>query len=201
MTKIDYYLSLNSPWTYLGSRRFIALRDKHGVDGSAKPTRFADVFSQTGGLPLPQRSPERRAYRMMELKRWRDELKIPIVLEPKNFPSDETLGYRLVIAAGIAGQAALGLSSEIGRLRWEEDRDFSDWQVLKTAAASVGIDADAVRAAGPDDDELDAMVVKNTEEAVSRGVFGAPSYVFEDGEVMWGQDRVHFVAKKLGSMG
>ncbi|MEM7749654.1 MAG: 2-hydroxychromene-2-carboxylate isomerase [Pseudomonadota bacterium] len=201
MTKIDYYLSLNSPWTYLGSRRFIALRDKHGVDVSAKPTRFADVFSQTGGVPLPQRSPERRAYRMMELKRWRDELNIPIVLEPNNFPSDETLGYRLVIAAGIAGQDALGLSSEIGRLLWEEDRDFSDWQVLKTAAASVGIDADAVRAAGPDDDELDAMVVKNTEEAVSRGVFGAPSYVFEDGEVMWGQDRVHFVAKKLGSMG
>ncbi|MEM6496753.1 MAG: 2-hydroxychromene-2-carboxylate isomerase [Pseudomonadota bacterium] len=200
MTKIDYYLSLNSPWTYLGSRRFIELRDRYSADVSARPTRFADVFSQTGGLPLPQRSPERRAYRMMELKRWRDELNIPIILEPKNFPTDETLGFRLVIATGIAGQDALGLSSEIGRLLWEEDRDFSDWQVLKDAAARVGIDADSVRAAGPDDDELDAMVVKNTEEAVSRGVFGAPSYVFEDGEVMWGQDRVHFVAKKLASL-
>ncbi|MEM9359572.1 MAG: DsbA family protein, partial [Pseudomonadota bacterium] len=82
----------------------------------------------------------------------------------------------------------------------EEDRDFSDWQVLKDAAATVGIDAESVRAAGPDDDELDAMVVKNTEAAVSRGVFGAPSYVFEDGEVMWGQDRVHFVAKKIASL-
>lgn len=200
MTKIDYYLSLNSPWTYLGSARFIALRDKHGVNVTAKPTRFADVFSQTGGLPLPKRAPERRAYRMMDLKRWREELDIPIVLEPKNFPSDETLGYRLVIAAQIAGQDAVRLSSEIGRMLWEEDQNFSEWDVLKAAAARVGIDADTVRAAGPDDDELDAMVVKNTEEAVSRGVFGAPSYVFEDGEIMWGQDRVQFVAKKLANI-
>lgn len=200
MTKIDYYLSLNSPWTYLGSSRFLELRDKYGVEAAAKPTRFSDVFSQTGGLPLPKRSPQRRAYRMMELKRWRDELNIPIILEPKHFPSDETLGYRLVIAADIAGQDAVRLSSEIGRVLWEEDRDFSDWEVLKDAAARAGVDADAVRAAGPDDDELDAIVVKNTEEAVARGVFGAPSYAFEDGEIMWGQDRVHFVGKKLAAM-
>ncbi|MEQ1649223.1 MAG: DsbA family protein [Hyphomicrobiaceae bacterium] len=38
---------------------------------------------------------------------------------------------------------------------------------------------------------------KNTAEAIERGVFGAPSYVFADGEIMWGQDRLEFVAKKL----
>lgn len=184
MTNIDYYLSLNSPWTYLGSGRLLELRDKHGANVVAKPTRFHEVFSQTGGLPLPQRSAERRAYRMMDLKRWRDELGIPIVLEPNNFPSDETLGYRLVIAAQIAGQDAVRLSSEIGRTLWEEDQDFSQWDVLEQAANRAGIDANTIRAAGPDDDELDAMVVKNTEEAVARGVFGAPSYVFEDGEIM-----------------
>ena len=200
MTKIDYYLSLNSPWTYLGSARLLELREKHGVQVTAKPTKFADVFAQTGGFPLPRRSPQRQAYRMMELKRWRDELGIPIILEPEHFPSDETSGYRLVIAAEITGQDAVRLSAEIGRALWEQDKDFSDWEVLKEIAKRVGIDADMVRAAGPDDDELDAIVVKNTEEAVSGGVFGAPSYVFEDGEIMWGQDRVQFVAKRLAAM-
>ena len=200
MTKIDYYISLNSPWTYLGSTRFLEMTAKHNVTVTTKPTRFGDVFAQTGGLPLPKRSPQRQAYRMMELKRWRDELDIPINREPANFPSDETLGCRLVIAAGLAGQDAARLSSEIGKSLWELDKNIGDWAVLKEAAGRAGIDADAVRAAGPDDEELDAVVTRNTEEAVSRGVFGAPSYVFEDGEIMWGQDRVHFVAKKLAAM-
>ena len=197
--KIDYYISLNSPWTYLSSARFLDLVAKHGVTAETKPARFGDVFAQTGGFPLPKRSPQRQAYRMMELKRWREELGIPIVLAPDNFPSDETAGCRLVIAAGIVGQDAARLSSEIGRSLWEHDKDIGDWAVLKEAAARAGIDADAVRASGPDDDELDAIHVRNTEEAVAKGVFGAPSFVFEDGEVMWGQDRIHFVAKKLAA--
>ena len=199
MANIDYYISLNSPWTYLGSARFIEHAAKHGATVTTKPTRFADVFAQTGGLPLPKRAPERQAYRMMELKRWRDELSIPIVLEPSNFPSDETLGARLVVAAGLSGQDAALLSSEIGRSLWEHDANIGDWSVLQEAAGRAGLDADAVRAAGPDDEELDALVTRHTEEAVSRGVFGAPSYAFDDGEIMWGQDRVHFVAKKLAA--
>ncbi len=200
MARIDYYLSLNSPWTYLASARFLDLIARHNITVNAKPSRFSDIFSQTGGLPLPKRSPERQAYRMMELKRWREELAIPIVLEPKNFPSDETLGCRLVVSAAIAGQDAVRLSHEIGKSLWEQDKNIGDWPVLQEAAARAGIDADAVRAAGPDDDECDAIVTRNTEEAVAAGVFGAPSFVFEDGEVMWGQDRVHFVAKKLASL-
>ena len=199
MAHIDYYISLNSPWTYLGSARFIEHVSAHNATVTTKPTRFADVFAQTGGLPLPKRAPERQAYRMMELKRWRDELSIPLVFEPKNFPSDETLGSRLVVAAGLTGQDAARLSSEIGRSLWEQDKNIGDWAVLKEAAGRAGMDADVVRAAGPDDEELDAVVTRNTEEAVARGVFGAPSYVFEDGEIMWGQDRVHFVAKKLAA--
>jgi 2-hydroxychromene-2-carboxylate isomerase len=200
MPRIDYYISLNSPWTYLGSARFVDLVDRYGVEVSVKPARFGDVFAQTGGLPLPKRSPQRQAYRMMELKRWRDELKIPIVLEPKNFPSDEAEGVRAVIAAALAGQDALRLSAEIGRSLWELDENIGDPAVIRAAGARVGVDVDALRRAGQTDEQLDALWQKNTKEAVETGVFGAPSYVFEDGEVMWGQDRVHFVAKKLAAL-
>jgi 2-hydroxychromene-2-carboxylate isomerase len=200
MAKIDYFISLNSPWTYLGSARFLDLVAKYNVTVAVKPARFGEVFSQTGGLPLPKRSPQRQAYRMMELKRWRDELGIPIILEPKNFPSDEAAGTRLVVAAAITGQDAVRLSHEIGKSLWEQDKNIGDWEVLKEAAGRIGIDADAVRAAGPDEEECDAIVMRNTEEAIAVGVFGAPSFVFEDGEIMWGQDRVQFVAKKLAAM-
>ena len=200
MIKMEYYISLNSPWTYLGSARFIALVKQYNIDVAVKPANFGEVFSQTGGFPLPKRSPQRQAYRMFELKRWRDELNIPIQLEPNNFPSNEVRGVHAVIATELAGGNALGLSAEIGRLLWEEDQNIDDMAVIEEAGRRAGVDVAAILAAGPSSDELDAMWDANTREAVDKGVFGAPSYRFEDGEIMWGQDRVHFVAKKLAAM-
>src|SRR5258707_15569570 len=84
---VDYYVSLNSPWTYLGSKRFEAIAKKHNAHVSIWPVDFGSVFAVSGGLPLPKRAPQRQAYRMMELKRWRDHLGVPLTLEPKFFPT------------------------------------------------------------------------------------------------------------------
>ena len=200
MIKMEYYLSLNSPWAYLGSARFIKLVKQYDVDVTVKPANFGDVFAQTGGLPLPKRAPQRQAYRMFEMKRWRDELDIPIQLEPVNFPSNEARGVHAVIATKLAGGDALGLSAEIGRSLWEMDQNIGDMAVIEEAGRRAGVDVAAVLETGPSADELDEMWQANTKEAVDKGVFGAPSYRFEDGEIMWGQDRVHFVAKKLAAL-
>ena len=100
---IDYYVSLNSPWTYLGSAPFAEIARRHGATVNVKPSKFGPIFEQTGGLPLPKRSPQRRAYRMTELKRWREVRERPLTLEPKYFPSDESAAVRLVIAAKLQG--------------------------------------------------------------------------------------------------
>lgn len=200
MIKMEYYLSLNSPWTYLGSARFIDLVEQYNVDVAVKPANFGDVFAQTGGFPLPKRSPQRQAYRMYELKRWREELGIAIELEPENFPSNEARAAHAVIAADLAGEDALVLSAEIGRSLWEMDLNIGDMAVIEEAGRRAGVDVAALMAEAPASDELDAIWQGNTAEAVEKGVFGAPSYRFEDGEIMWGQDRVFFVAKKLAAM-
>src|SRR6266436_7935317 len=92
---VDYYMTLNSPWTYLGSALLAEIARRHSVTVNVKPAKFAPIFEQTGGLPLPKRSPQRRAYRMMELKRWREVRAIPINLEPKHFPCDDAEAARL----------------------------------------------------------------------------------------------------------
>jgi 2-hydroxychromene-2-carboxylate isomerase len=199
MPTITYYMTLNSPWSYLGSARFADMARRHGYTVDLKPAKFGEVFAKTGGLPLPKRSPERRAYRMMELKRWRDHLKLPIKLEPKFFPSDETPGTRLLIATKLAGKDVHALATEIGRALWERDENIAEASVLAAAAKRAGLDADAIRKAGPSDAELDKLHDAYTADALAHGVFGAPSYVLPSGEFFWGQDRLEFLERALAA--
>jgi 2-hydroxychromene-2-carboxylate isomerase len=187
---IDYYLSLNSPWTYLGSGPFAEIARRHGAEVNVKPAKFGPIFEQTGGLPLPKRSPQRQAYRLMELKRWREARGLPINVEPRHFPSDDAAATRLVIAAKLQGMDAHKLSLELGRAVWEREESFSDATVMASAAQRAGLDAAALRSGGPSDAELDALYEQFTQEALKAGVFGAPSYVLPSGEIFWGQDRL-----------
>jgi 2-hydroxychromene-2-carboxylate isomerase len=122
---------------------------------------------------------------------------LPIVIKPKGFPSDETAGTRLLIAAKVAGMDAHTLATEMGRALWERDENLADWEVLKAAAARADLDADAIRAGAPSDAEIDKMHDAYTEEGLARGVFGAPTYYLETGEFFWGQDRLELLEREL----
>jgi 2-hydroxychromene-2-carboxylate isomerase len=91
----------------------------------------------------------------MDLKRWRDHLGIPINIEPKYFPSDEAPGTRLVLAAKLQGKDAHWLATEIGKALWEMEQSIADPAALAAAAERAGLDAEAIRKAGPSDAELD----------------------------------------------
>jgi 2-hydroxychromene-2-carboxylate isomerase len=198
---IDYYLSLNSPWTYIGSAPFAEIARRYGAEVNVKPAKFGPIFEQTGGLPLPKRSPQRRAYRMMELKRWREVRGLPLNVEPKYFPSDDVAATRLVIAAKLQGKDAHKLSLELGRAIWEREESFAEPAAMALAAQRAGLDAAALRAGGPSDAELDALYEQFTQEALKAGVFGAPSYVLPSGEIFWGQDRLDLLERALKKMG
>ena len=194
---IDYYMTLNSPWTYLGSAPFAEIAGRNHATVNVKPARFGPIFEQTGGLPLPKRSPQRRAYRIMELKRWREVRGVPLNLEPRYFPCDDTAATRLVIAAGLQGKDALKLSNELGRALWEREETLADPDTIASAARRAGLDAAALRAGGPSDAELDALHAQYTQDALAAGVFGAPSFVLPSGELFWGQDRLELLERAL----
>ena len=194
---IDYYLSLNSPWTYMGSALFAEVARRNGATVNVKPAKFGPIFEKTGGLPLPKRSPERRAYRLMELKRWREVRNIPLILQPKNSPSDDAAATRLVIAAKLQGKDAHRLATEFGRAIWELDEPLGEPAVMAAAAKRAGLDTATLRAGGPSDAELDQLYEQYTQEALVAGVFGAPSYVLPSGEFFWGQDRLEMLERAL----
>jgi 2-hydroxychromene-2-carboxylate isomerase len=194
---IDYYISLNSPWTYMGSALLAEIAGRNGANVNVKPAKFGPIFEKTGGLPLPKRSPERRAYRLMELKRWREVRNIPLILQPKNSPSNDLAATRLVIAAKLQGKDAHKLATELGRALWELDEPLGEPAVMAAAAKRAGVDAAAVRASGLPDAELDQLYEQYTQEALAAGVFGAPSFVLPSGEIFWGQDRLEMLERAL----
>ena len=71
-TTVDYYLAPVSPWTYLGHARFLRLCETAGATVRLHPIDLGRVFPVSGGLPLGQRAPQRQAYRLVELARFRD---------------------------------------------------------------------------------------------------------------------------------
>jgi 2-hydroxychromene-2-carboxylate isomerase len=197
MTKtIDYYLNVASPWTYFGHDRFVAIADRHGAMVAVKPIDLAKVFPVSGGLPLPKRAPQRQAYRLTELARWRDHLGLPLNLQPKfGAASTEPAAKWILAAAEKGARPALDLAGAILRARWAEERDTADEATLAAIAGALGQDAKALaaRAAAP---EIAARFETCTQEAIDRQVFGVPTYVYRD-ELFWGQDRLDFLDRKL----
>ena len=194
---IDYYASLNSPWTHLGAARIEAMAARNGATLRIWPVDFGTIFPATGGLPLPKRSPQRQAYRLMELPRWRDHLGIPINIEPRHFPANEKPAACCVIAVRetIGAAPAIALAHRVLRALWEEEKDTGDPATLAALIREIGLDADAVMQLGAEPrwaERRDA----DTQAALARGVFGAPSYVIGD-EIFWGQDRLEFVERRL----
>jgi 2-hydroxychromene-2-carboxylate isomerase len=201
---IDYYVWLLSDWSYLGGVRLVQLAARHALKINHIPMRMQDVYAGSGGLLLANRSWQRQAYRITELKRWRSRLGMTLNIEPKFFPADVDLASCVVIAGQQRGLPVSDLVNAVMRAVWAEDRDVSDPAVLVALAERCGIDGSALL------DASGTQAVReeyrgNTARALAAGVFGSPFYVFA-GELFWGQDRLDMleeviVRSAIGNLG
>lgn len=188
---IDYYFWLNSDWAYLGADRLDALARRTGVEIRHKPVDLPQVYARTGGVLLGQRSPERQRYRIIELERWCRKLGIYVNPTPRYMCPDAELASRIVIAADELGLPVLGLYKAILRAEWCEERDISSEPTLQAILEDLGLDGSGVMELARAR-ETEMRYRRYTDEAVSAGVFGSPSYVF-DGALFWGQDRLEML--------
>ncbi len=196
MTKtIDYYLTVISPWAYLGSQRLAEIAQKHRAEVRVIPINLGAVFPRTGGLPLPKRAPERQAYRLVELKRWSGHLGIPLILEPSNARVPDLTAACMVIAAGEGGGRPLELAQAFGRAIWEQNRNIAEVGTCEAIATETGHHAFDLLAKALDP-AVRQRYAEQTEATIARGVFGAPTYVYKD-EMFWGQDRLEFLDRAL----
>lgn len=196
MTKhIQYYFVLNSPWSYFSGSRLRHIAKDKGATIDLKPVVLSELFPRTGGQPLKQRSEQRQAYRLTELIRWSSKLDLPIHLEPTFFPVDESLAIRTVLAAIQHHHDGLELVIELGATLWRDNLNLADEQVIADVLVKLKLPVTLIQIA-KDQQSFSQLLSDNTDEAISQGVFGVPSFVVESA-LFWGQDRLDFVEQAL----
>ena len=198
MPTIDYYFAPQSPWSYLGHSRFAALVEATGAKVRVRPMDIGQVFPVSGGLPLAQRAPQRQAYRLVELKRYSEFLGLPLHLHPQYFPVAGDPAAKLITAVALhdGDVAALSLAGRVCTAVWAEQRDIAAPEALAGLLREAGLPSE--RLAQAQSPEVLHRYQSHTEEAISAGVFGAPTYVV-DGELFWGQDRLDFLQRRLAA--
>lgn len=191
----EYFMAPQSPYAYLGHTRFVALVKQYGVQVDIKPCDLGKIFSQSGGLPIAKRAPQRQAYRLVELQRWSEYLSLPLNLHPKFFPVSGDLASKLILGSRLAHgtDSALTLAGALMRAVWAEEKNIADADTLISIAGACGFDGkDLLKSA--ETASIQAEYDRCTDDAITANVFGAPWYVV-DGQGYWGQDRLDFVER------
>lgn len=196
---IDYYFSTPSPWAYLAGNRLEEIATRHGAAITYKPVDLKRLILQIeNGMPRPERSPGRMAYRDQELARWAAHLDMPLNLRPAHFPVNGAPSAYVVIAAQAAGADVGPLVQALGRAVWAEDRDIADDAVLRDILSAQGLEPGLVDSGlllGAE------TFTRNLREAAEAGAFGVPFYVLrETDERFWGQDRLDFLDRALARL-
>ncbi|MEP9352587.1 2-hydroxychromene-2-carboxylate isomerase [Xanthobacter sp. KR7-65] len=197
---IDYYFWINSDWAYFGNPRLKAMSERYGLPVNYYPVDIGSVYARTGGIKLPLRSKERKDYRLLEMRRFRDILGMPINLEPKYGTQTVEIPSRFAIAAIHMGLPPHDLVHAIMTALWVEEKDIEDEATLVALADALGLDGAAILARSKGKEAAE-QYYRNTDQGIAHGMFGAPFYVFR-GEAFWGQDRLDMlddtIARALG---
>lgn len=198
MAVIDYYCFPLSPFSYLAGLRLEEIAAQHGAEICYRPVELFRIFAETGTPLVKDRHPARQRYRLQDIARVARMEGLPINLHPRHWPTNAVPASVAIITAQQAGGGDVGrLLHAFVRAVWAEDRDIAEDTVVRDCLAEAGFDpalADRGMLSGVE------ALQRNTDEALKRGVFGAPSYVVGE-EIFWGQDRLPHLAAHLAGLG
>ncbi len=188
MAHIDYFFSTLSPFTYLAGSGLEDIATRHGATITYKPLDIIALFPRTGGISPKDRHVSRMEYRLQELRRSGVKTAMPINLKPAHWPTNAAPSSYAIIAAQAAGTGDVGgLVQSFLRAVWAEEKQIADDDVVRACLEENGFDpalADSGLLTGAE------TYASNLEEAVNRGVFGAPFYITDGDERFWGHDRL-----------
>jgi 2-hydroxychromene-2-carboxylate isomerase len=192
--RVEYFFDFGSPTSYLAWTQLPQIAAGAGAEIVWRPMLLGGVFKATGNAS-PATVPAKGRWMNEDIGRWAARYGVPFRFNP-HFPINT-----LTIMRGATGlqmrraQDFPRYLDRVHRAMWQEGANLGDPATLAATLAGAGLDPDAFSALVADP-EVKARLVATTEEAVARGVFGAPTFFV--GEAMFfGQDRLDFVREAL----
>lgn len=191
---IDFYFDFSSSYSYIGQHRLRALAEEFGVRIEWQPIALGAIFKSRGHAP-PQPDSLKGRYTWHDVERSAAEWGLPYHW-PDPFPFNSILAARAYwFLKEIDEEDAEAWIGAVFDASFGQGRDCSDPAVLAEVAKGLDLDAEEVLQ-GTARDEVKQKLKTVTDEAMERGVFGAPTF-FLDGEMYWGADRIDQIWRTL----
>jgi len=192
--KIEFFFDFGSPTAYLAYTQLPAIAMEYRAEIVWRPMLLGGVFKATGNQSPVTIAPKGR-WMWLDMMQWARRYGVPLNVPP-NFPANT-----LTLMRGAAGyqmrepERFLRYVDVVYRTTWAEGRDLGNSSELAATLTRERFDA-ADFALMVGDPAVKAKLIANTEEAVRRGVFGAPT-MFVGEQMFFGQDRLEFVKDTL----
>ena len=194
MKTVEFYFDVGSPAAYLAWTQLPRICDEVGASIDYKPMLLGGVFQATSNHS-PMTVPAKGRYMLDDLARHARRYGVAFQHNP-HFPINTLLLMRGATGVQMREPQRLhAYTDAVFRAIWVEAKNMNDPQVVGEVLQAAGFDPSALLALAADPvvkDRLKAI----TQEAVERGVFGAPTFFF-DGRMYWGQDRLDFIKEAL----
>jgi 2-hydroxychromene-2-carboxylate isomerase len=191
---IEFFYDYGSPYSYLANSRLTAFESRTGARVNYRPILLGGVFKATGNRsPFVEPVEAKRQYFSHELRRSVKELGVAFAQNP-HFPIN-TLGLMRATYAARALDVFGPFHSAIFRAFWEESADLGQPEIIAQVLDLAGLKGHEIVSASQND-EVKAALRAATDEAVERGVFGAPTFFVGD-EMFFGNDRLEAVERAL----
>ena len=191
---VEFFFDLGSPASYLAHTQLPDLCRETGATLVYRPMLLGGVFQATGNAS-PAMIPAKGRYMISDLARFAERYGVPMRFNP-HFPINTLTLMRLLVALQLYQVERFDDALQaLFRAIWVDGVNMGDPARVAGVLVAAGFDAAALQAQAAEPAVKDTLKA-TTEEAVKRGVFGAPT-CFVGGEMFFGQDRLDFVREAL----
>jgi len=186
---VELFYDFRSPYSYLALTRLLQM----DVSLKLRPMQILKVMERVGNVPTTITCAAKGRYARHDLGRWAQ--RYGVMLNPSDMRANDGDACSRAVLAAATPAEALAVTLALYRACWSEGKTLATTADILAALAAAGIDTAGI-AARIDAPETVAALAANTDEAVTRGVFGSPT-MFVGDAMFFGNDRLDFVADEL----
>ncbi len=188
MPQLEFWYEFASTYSYLSVMRIEELAARRGVSVAWKPFLLGPIFLAQGWRDTPFRLyPRKGHYMVRDMERLCAARGLPFTLS-RLFPQNGLNAARLALL-GVKEGWTPAFTREVFLRQFRDEADISEKAVLAEALRAIGRDPEDLMARIQDPAVKEALK-SQTDRAVSLGIFGAPTFLTDDNELFWGDDRL-----------